>query len=67
LLLSASERMCLQAERAGLNLRVEKTDEQIKVRVDVARLEQALVNLIHNAVKFTKPGGEIILLGIGIK
>jgi two-component system phosphate regulon sensor histidine kinase PhoR len=54
--------MKLQAERAGLVLRVECSDDLPDIRADQDRLEQVLVNLIHNAVKFTHPGGEVVLL-----
>jgi len=61
LIYSAAERMKAQAERAKLNLDVKCEDGLPNIQADRTRLEQVLVNLIHNAVKFTKPGGEITL------
>jgi two-component system phosphate regulon sensor histidine kinase PhoR len=61
LLISAAERIRAQVERAGLVLRLDTAQEMTEVRVDPPRLEQVLVNLIHNAVKFTRPGGEVVL------
>ena len=61
LLASAAERMRLQAERAGLALSVECAADLPGVLADAPRIEQVLVNLIHNAVKFTPPGGQVVL------
>ena len=55
-----AERMQIQAARVGLALRVECPADLPLVSADMTRMEQVLVNLVHNAIKFT-PKGEIFL------
>jgi two-component system phosphate regulon sensor histidine kinase PhoR len=61
LLNSSVERMREQAERAGVILKVESKENLPDIQADSARLEQVLVNLIHNSVKFTPLGGLVTL------
>ena len=42
-------------------IRVEVAPDLPPVWVDRGRIEQVLINLIHNAVKFTPEGGEIVI------
>ncbi len=57
----AGDRMQAQAERAGLELTVSVSPDLPKVMADEARIEQVLINLLHNAIKFTPPGGKVSL------
>ncbi len=55
----AVDRMVLQAQRAGLSIEKNVEDNLPKVSVDFSRMVQVIVNLLHNAIKFTLPGGII--------
>jgi two-component system, OmpR family, phosphate regulon sensor histidine kinase PhoR len=55
----ATQRLRLFAERQGVALTVAIPDRVPPVRGDEARLQQVLVNLLHNAVKFSPDGGDV--------
>jgi len=61
LISKAVERMSLQAERAGLSLSQDCPWNLPQIFADQDRLAQVLINLIHNAIKFTATGGSIDL------
>lgn len=55
------ERMRPLAEQAGLSLILECAPNLPPVLADRARLEQVLINLLHNAIKFSLPGKRVWL------
>jgi two-component system phosphate regulon sensor histidine kinase PhoR len=55
------DRLRPQAERAGLALTVQLPPELPSVLADADRVRLVLTNLVHNAVKFTPPGGRIVV------
>lgn len=53
------ERLRPQAERAGVALVVDIPGDLPETLVDVERVQQVITNLLHNAIKFTPPGGSV--------
>ncbi len=61
LLQEAHKRMNAQAARRNLGIEIKASEELPPVEVDARRVEQVLVNLLHNAIKFSDPGDQILL------
>jgi two-component system, OmpR family, phosphate regulon sensor histidine kinase PhoR len=61
LLSKVGERMQLQVQKGKLDLFIRLQQKLPVIIVDINRMEQVLVNLVHNAIKFTLPGGKITL------
>jgi two-component system phosphate regulon sensor histidine kinase PhoR len=55
------ERLLAQAERSALTLSVEIAADLPLALVDGERMQLVVTNLVHNAIKFTPPGGTIIV------
>ena len=54
-------RLLPQAERKGVSLSLRVAEDVGRVAVDAQRLERAVGNLVHNAIKFTPEGGSVTL------
>jgi len=61
LVASAVRRLAPLAERARVALRADCSPDLPPVLADPERMEQVLVGVIHNAIKFTPPGGSIVV------
>jgi two-component system phosphate regulon sensor histidine kinase PhoR len=57
----AGERLRAQIDRARLELQYDLPDTLPDILADRRSVEQVVINLIHNAIKFTPPGGVVRL------
>ena len=51
----------IQAEKKDLSLQIEYSSDGMITKLDPGMIRQVLLNLLTNAIKFTQPGGKIVL------
>ncbi len=55
----SAERLRPQAERSGVVLDIDSPSTVLSVSADPEQTDRMVVNLLHNAIKFTPPGGRV--------
>lgn len=55
----SAERLRPQAERGGVMLDIDSPGAVLSVSADPEQTDRMVVNLLHNAIKFTPPGGRV--------
>jgi PAS domain S-box-containing protein len=61
LLQEVDDLMAPQARAKGVKYHTEPCDPALSISADAEKMQQILLNLIGNAIKFTEPGGSIAL------
>jgi two-component system, OmpR family, phosphate regulon sensor histidine kinase PhoR len=60
------DRYTPQAERAGVMLELDDAARLPEIEANAAQLGQAFGNLVHNAIKFTPPGGSVTVSAVAL-